>query len=415
MYVPPATGQLKTLARRALPWLLLVAGICYLYVRLWPSNFIDLGVYRLGGSALLHWQPLYDQQYFDAGLPFTYPPFAAFMFIPLALMPFGAAQFVWVVITLVLLFLVAHLIAGSLPGLAARKLPWTTTELAAGITGLGLFFEPVWATFSFGQVNILLMWLVLFDSIRMGRLAGALSGIATGIKIIPGIFVLFMIVTGRWRQTFIAAAAFFATVAVGFIFIPSQAWRYWTTLALDQGRVGGPEFAGNQSLNGLLLRVLGPNTSKIVWLASALAATAVGLWAARKLWPHTRLLALSAVGLIGLLDSPISWNHHWVWMVPLTACLFGLCARAHATGSHALSWGAGVIGILMAIVGVIYPIWWVPNSNHVEFALPFHEQLAANSYILLGVATLAIIAWAAASAPKLFANSGPPETNPLIR
>lgn len=391
----------RSIAMRSLPWIVLAIGLSYLAFRLWTSDLIDLSVYRMGGERLLHGPPLYDEAD-GSGLPFTYPPFSAMMFVPLALMPFGAAQWVWTGICLLLLYGVTRLCADELPRLLGRPASWTSLEITAGLMGIGMLLEPIWATFSFGQVNLLLMWMVLFDGIAVRRGRGILTGLAAGIKIVPGIFVLFMLLTRRWKDFYLAAAAGIATVAVGFLVIPAQAWKYWTELATDESRVGAPNYAGNQSLNGLVLRVFGVDASKAIWLGIVLIAACAGLWAATVLWSRSRLLALVTVGLVALLASPISWNHHWVWMLPITFVLWAVGIRARAAQLNALGWSSQIVSVLMVAIGISGPIWWTPHGDQAEQHLTVLQNIEANSYVLTGIAALAVIVWIAALRSRLF-------------
>lgn len=388
---------------------LLVIGLGYAAFRLRDTAFIDLNVYRAGGTALIEGSVLY-QEGVRTTLPFTYPPFAAILFVPFALLPLALAQWTWTFLSIVTLALSAWLIAAELPSLARRALPWSTLQAACAITGVGLLFEPVLTTLDYGQVNLVLMWFVLFDSVKARRFSGVLTGLAAAIKIVPAIFVAFMLLTKRYRAFVVATVTFLVTMALGFVLIRGQAWLYWTKLVFDESRVGGPEYVGNQSLNGALLRLGGPGVPKLIWIALCVIVLGVGAWTAWRIWPRNRLLALTTVGLVALLVSPISWSHHWVWFVPLTACMFATaygCRTAAPKLAHTTGWIAAVT----AAVAVGGPLWWGPATS--ASATPVVSQLLANSYVIVGVLCLACLAWIAKRRDIVFATQ-PPTRSTLV-
>src|SRR6185503_21371042 len=73
---------------------------------------------------------------------------------------------------------------------------------------IALIFEPVRETITFGQVNTLLLTLVAGDMLlgvaRGRRWAGVGIGLATAIKLTPGVFILYLLITRRWRPAGVA-------------------------------------------------------------------------------------------------------------------------------------------------------------------------------------------------------------------
>ena len=187
--------------------------------------------------------------------------------------------------------------------------------LAASLAALAL--EPVWQNYAFGQVNAILMLLVLVDVLRPERRwSGVLVGIAAGVKLTPLVFVVLLVVVGQRAAAARAVAAFAATVVVGLVAFPGAA-SYWTDGLLDPGRVGPPALAHNQSVSGALTRVLDPPPPTVLWLAVAVPLAAGVLLVARAWWRRgDRALAACLGALAMLLASPVSWSHHWVWAVP---------------------------------------------------------------------------------------------------
>ena len=213
------------------------------------GGFTDLFVYQYGGQAVLESLPVYASGDPVTGLPFTYPPFAAVLMVPLALLPAAPAAAFW-----------AAASAGALAAVVvvvrrAQGVPapgWLVALLAGGALAL----EPVWQNLTFGQVNLFLMLAVLLDVTRPERRwSGVLVGIAAGVKLTPLVFVVLLVLVGRRAAAGRAMLAFVGTVAVGFVVMPGAAVTYWTDGLVDADRVGPPALAHNQSANGALTRL----------------------------------------------------------------------------------------------------------------------------------------------------------------
>jgi alpha-1,2-mannosyltransferase len=345
---------------------------CIVLPLLWRHAMVDLKVYRLGGQTLLDdASALYDVRLAGTVLPFTYPPFAAVVMVPFALMPWPVAAVVWTVITLVALVAVWRLCV---------KLP---TAAMLGVVAASLLLEPVRETLGFGQINLVLCALVLYDVLNLKHSRrGIWIGIAAGIKLTPLVFFGLLVVTRQWKALAYATAGFGATVLIGFAVTPRAATTYWTSLVSDATRVGGLAFSSNQSWNGFLVRVQGDlGGGGLVWLVLVALTALAGLYFCRVLWDQgDHLAAVSVCGLLGLLCSPVSWSHHWVWCIPLgVALLQRLGGRLKVA-----------VGILWFAVFAVAPIWWPPNHDNRELDWTFPEQVAGNAYLI--AATLAVVA-----------------------
>jgi alpha-1,2-mannosyltransferase len=307
--------------RRATPWVI-VAVLAWFVVCtiIWPIGMwfqIDLEVYRAGGLTVLDGRSLYDHP-LVASLMFTYTPFAAVIFAPLALLPLGGADIVYTVLTvLLLLFAVAR---------CWRWLGYRRDRAAVGIvllTGaLALMFEPVRTTLYLGQINVLLLAIVVADLLRIRRSKwmGIGVGIAAGIKLTPLVFIPYLLLTRQFKAAGVATASFVGTIAVGFLCKPRDAYAYWVGGKFSEvARVGDVWSTGNQSLRGFLARLVSPpEATATIWVVLALLIGALGFGAA--VLAHRRgeeLLAVSVIGLCSTAVSPYSWSHHWVWFVPL--------------------------------------------------------------------------------------------------
>ncbi|HTF53182.1 MAG TPA: glycosyltransferase 87 family protein, partial [Pseudonocardia sp.] len=222
----------------------------------------DLTAYQVGGQRVLGGLPLYDSPLLGATrgvFEFVYPPFAALLFVPLA--PLHGAVFVAVAV-LVGVGLLVGVVWLSLIGLGLigpGRPGGVPVSLGLGLTGLLLWCEPILETVAFGQINLLVLVLVLADALRpdSARSKGVLIGLAAGIKLTPLFFVLYLLVTRRFRAAAVASGAFLATVLVGAVVLPGDSRTFWAGAFADPSRVGVPEHPGNQSLRGLIARAWG--------------------------------------------------------------------------------------------------------------------------------------------------------------
>ncbi|WP_180802188.1 glycosyltransferase 87 family protein, partial [Kytococcus schroeteri] len=213
----------------------------------WP---IDLEVYRWGGQLVADGDPLYVAR---DGLPFTYPPFAALVFVPLALVPRAVAVAVLTLASaLGLVVALRRALEGRREGsmtLLGRRLAPTWPVLGAlGVAAV--VCEPVWQTFSFGQVNLLLAGLLAADLLRRGDRPwrGVWLGVAAGIKLTPVFLVAWLVLTRQWRAAGVALASMLATVGLGFLLLPSDSRAFWSEVLPETGRIGAPSYVANQSV-----------------------------------------------------------------------------------------------------------------------------------------------------------------------
>ncbi|WP_370963060.1 glycosyltransferase 87 family protein [Amycolatopsis sp. cg9] len=346
-----------------------------------PAYRVDLDVYRLGSAALLHGHDLYgtlpptgDGQ----SLLFTYPPFAAILLAPFAVLPYWAACLALTVLTLGVLALVLRTV---LRALGARCDWWRVAAFLLAAEAL----EPVLRTLYAGQIDLLLLALVVLDALVAAPKwpRGLLIGVAAAIKLTPAVFVLYLLLRRDTRAAVTAAVTFLAATALGFLVAGADSVRYWTGALWDTGRVGEPTYAGDQSLLGLLARLGVPPGARTAWwlplVAVVLVLTALGVRRALAAGEPVLALGLTAVG--GLLVSPISWTHHWVWAVVV---LLGWAEPARRTRRRGFALLAGA-GAVLFVAG---PQWWWPRGGGVERQWNFGQQLTGNGYVLFGLAVL---------------------------
>ncbi len=274
-----------------------------------PGTLTDLDVYRSGGAAWLHGVPLYTDA-FPSWLPFTYPPVAAVLFSVPAMLPMPVAA------TLVT---VAGLVALTVTVLLAAPVRVRGPLAAVAIVG-ACVFEPVRTTLLFGQINLVLMGLVAVDCLlpRTRHPRGLLVGVAAAVKLTPAIFVLFFLARRQYAAAATAVVTFAAVTGAGMLLAPADSVTYWHTTIFDPDRIGGAAFVTNQSLRGALTRLGLPDG---LWFALVVALLVTAWHGARR--AGEPVVALLLVAAAGLLASPVSWSHHWVWIVPALAALAG--------------------------------------------------------------------------------------------
>ncbi|MGH3170936.1 MAG: glycosyltransferase 87 family protein, partial [Trebonia sp.] len=243
-------------------------------------------------------------------------------------------------------------------------------------------------------------------------------------KLTPLIFIPYLLLTRKYREAAVTTGGFLFTIVVGFIVLPGDSSKWWLhgTIIKDGTRTGFIGWAGNQSLRAIITRFAGSvNAGQDPWLAAAVVATVIGLAAAyyfERSGHH--VVAILVTALTGLLDSPVSWDHHWVWVaLGVTvavhyAVTYWRTARARARAFIALA--AGIVIVYGPWPDALWEtgrnlgkfslgfLWAPPNTNPELYTLhgdqpwfvEYHWHglwlLTGNAYILGGIALLAVLA-----------------------
>lgn len=347
----------------------------------------DLRVYRGAPQLILHGRSLYEARIWQWA-PFTYPPFAAIVFTPLALLPWVVDELLVAVLGVVALFAVLAL-ALRLPWIPGRVAPdarrWRSDLLPVAVAA-ALWLEPITATLGYGQINLLIALLIVGDLSRpdTARSKGALIGLAVGLKLTPLIFVPYLLFSGRRRAALVALGTFASTVAIGYALIPGDAQRFWGGLFLNSGRVGGCCIPANQSLRGAMLQLdpaFGSGRLLAIALIVGIVGVALAVLASRR---GDEAMGFSLCAISGLLVSPVSWTHHWTLAVPALLLL-----GVRVIDMRSKPGMTAVAAILL--VGYSYlpklmekPVF-APRSG-----LPVGWTLASASYVVIGVLALAV-------------------------
>jgi hypothetical protein len=318
-------------------------------------RFFDMAIYHgairwwLGGGDLYGYAaPVRGH------LGFTYPPVAAVLLTPFAALPVGAAG--WLNAGLGVLALTLVLAAVVTP--VAERLGRSRAAVLAVALPLALVTEPVRQTLGMGQVNLLLFALVMADLAAPGarRWAGIGVGVATAVKLTPGLFIVYLLVTGQRRTAWTAIRTVAALTAGGFVLAPAESVRYFGDLLWQTERVGAAGAVANQALTGMLARLQDTTTAPALgWIVLSLVVLMTGLRRARL--AHAagdRVTALTLVGLTANLISPMSWTHHLVFLPVAVVLLADSGLRRGRPGPAAAALG-------VYAVAVVSPIWFAPD------------------------------------------------------
>jgi alpha-1,2-mannosyltransferase len=343
----------------------------------------DLQVYRFGALALAAGHDIYGPLPVPRGsnpLPFIYPPFAAVAFLPLALPSLPLAALAMDALSAGSLAMTLHLVIRRIWTTASRRV---ACGFAVALSLVCVALEPVRETFSFGQVNLVLMALVAVDCLndRPRWRRGILVGIAVAVKVTPAVFIMFFLLRKDFRAARNSVLSGAVVCGLCWLIAPDATRRYFLggELTGASGLSGSP-YATNQTIAGALNRLaLPPVWHQTLWLVLSVATLVVGVIAIRR---ADRLMALILTALTGLVLSPISWSHHWVWIAPALVLLGGRALRA---ANPAALGGVLLVGVIF----IVAPHSHLPATHGRELTWTPWEHVIGDSYLLLGLAFLA--------------------------
>jgi alpha-1,2-mannosyltransferase len=348
-------------------------------------GFFDLRVYH---GAINYWVhdggSLYDFVLPFSTYGFTYPPFAALIMLPMAITPWTVA----IVVTCTACAAVSAMLVYWMIDPVARRQGWTRWYAFAIALCFAAAFEPLRETFLFGQVNMFLVFLVAADLLlftsKGSRFGGIGIGLATAIKLTPGIFIVYLLVTRRWRAAIVASATAAAASIMAAALAPDASRVFWTDALWNTDRIGAVAFISNQSLNGAVARMHAADPSAVAWLASA---AAVMVWwvvrVRRTAAAGDEVTGFALTGIVGCLISPITWIHHLVWVGPALLLLLDNALVATTRRRR------GQLLAFMAFSYVVLCSRFVWNF-HDAFGDPV-SWLLSNSYVWVSLALFLVL------------------------
>ncbi|MDQ6836763.1 MAG: glycosyltransferase 87 family protein [Actinomycetota bacterium] len=381
-FTPPSVAVTATL-------IIIVAALVLRWMHATTWSLVDLEDFVAGGRSVLQGQQIYDP--IPGVLPFNYPPFGAVVMVPLGAV--GLPLAAWL---LTLVSLVGYVLVGAL---VARRLGVADMVTTLFLLG-GLALEPLVRNLVLGQVNLLLVALVVIDLLVLPPpWRGVLIGLAAGVKLTPAVFVVYYVLKRDWWAVARSVGAFVGTVAVGWWLAPASSARYWLE-DLDKTMGFGADalLAANQSLRAVIVHASGderPPTE--VWVPLAVVILVAATLVARHCLRHADDVgAMLALAVGGLLASPISWTHHWVWVVP--ALMY-----AYARFRTGITW-------VLAAVFYVAPMWFLPAGGGAELRFSAWQVVVSGVYVIAGLVGLALLAVSSRAA----ALPGPRAAAPLV-
>jgi alpha-1,2-mannosyltransferase len=373
-------------------------------------SWFDLDVYNHAGlivrqhpAILYSWHLLHTP-----GIKFTYTPFAGLIFAAGSELSLPTLHWLMTVTSIAALMTVIWLTFRALDWHGQRRLTATL-----GVSALCLWLEPVIRALILGQIELLLMVLIIWDLSQSDRRwwKGAGIGIAAGVKMVPLIFIPYLVLCGKFRQAAVAAGTFAVTIVLGFLVLPHASTKWWLTgYFLHAGNTGDVSSLVNQSLYALIARAMGGSTQAApVWLVVDVLVALAGLTAGAVLHRRGQPVAgWITCAITGLLVSPISWDQHWVWVVPALVLMIDRAVRSSGL-VRAAYWA---LAIAVAVVYGGWPNQWSGryafdmyyglisffNGPHPQDEIYHLHGLQLISWNLFVVAGLAMLAFAIAAA-----------------
>ena len=338
------------------------------------SWHLDLRVYREAGSALYHHGSPFTVDFTANHLPFTYTPFALLVLSPLAFGRLGLVETLWWLASAVSLVGATYLLLTTGTSLAGRR-AWAVAALLCATASLAL--EPVRSNFDYGQINLILMVMIVADVTRVrAPWRGVLVGLAAAIKLTPLVFLFYFAAARDWRSLARGVGTVVVVTGASWLVLPSDSARYWFHEVTNARRTGALGVVSNQGWNGLVHRSPfdGGHFGTVVWLVLSLATLAGGVVLTRWLVEGARTVeALTVLALTELLVSPVSWTHHWSWLVVVPIVAVGLWS-VHRQVAVAL--------LVLLGLAVAAPYLWLQHGP-----LAF---VATNSLVLAAAAVLVL-------------------------
>lgn len=359
---------------------------------------IDIDVYREGARSLLAGENIYTRDFQVGGimLPFTYPPLAAMLFTPLVLLPVNIGAVILNGLTLLALWWCMVVVLG-----AATRLPLSDCRLLAlMVLPVAIVCDPVRETLGFAQVNVLLMALVIADTLRpRSRVPrGLFIGLAAAIKLTPAVFGLFFLLKRDWRSAIQTAVFGVGFTALAWLIRPDVSKEYWFNTLRDPSRIGGLAYSTNQSFRGLFARLFpgDEDLQQTLWkVAVVLTICAASFGMVRLLRAGNAVGALLVNSFVAALCSPVSWTHHWTWLIPSVLLLV---VSAFQPGSERVRGLAGGFAVIIFSTMIVVPFFVLPHANDREIYWPLSSQFIGSAYVFIAIALVIV----ACTCPTVF-------------
>jgi alpha-1,2-mannosyltransferase len=213
-----------------------------------------------------------------------------------------------------------------------------------------------------------------------------LIGLAAAIKLTPALFVIFAFLIGKTRVAITAMISFAVFTGIGAILLFRETLVFFGGLSGGATRTASPLYAGNQSLLGVFFRLWDSSrTTTLIGLAISGVLAVLGCLVAAHWWrENEKVFAVALVGLTTCLASPLSWTHHYVWILPMAMAVLS---------PGVPRWARYVGGFWVIWVSICLPLAVLPYAGGRERQFDFLQQLVANLGPVLGLTLLVGLAW----------------------
>lgn len=414
-----------------------------------PQHF-DVYVYWyalnnwFSGNSLYDWYALPDYKMY----PFTYPPFGAWALSPLTWFDYETAARLMIMAIALQTAVIVALVGRSLGwswGSAFAIAPWAAILVQQCLEP---FNQSVgFAQVNTAMMALVMIDVAAPDSWK-GR--GVASGLAAAIKLTPAIAVLIFLLRRQWRSAITMVTTSLAVTLLSWVISPGESARFFFDAMWDPQRAGDAYYTSNQNLKGFVARALPENAWSITWAIAVALALVAAVWlclriqaaATSVVTPHiisddaapgplnaaapatgatvsaapaapagdaaepaasdavatspaspvlpenlATLLTAAVIMTLGLLVSPITWSHHWVWGLASVVALIAVALRLKSAPLAALALVQGALFIMA-------PHWWFSHGQVNELHWNVVEQLVGSSYTLAAIASGVALAWA---------------------
>jgi alpha-1,2-mannosyltransferase len=321
-----------------------------------PRYGLDLRVYRDSASTWWSGQNPYVGTYTIHQLPFTYPPFALPVLAPLSWVPFAWSQAVLWFVSIGAGCAAVVIVRG---GRASLESPHAWLTSLGWVCAAVLILEPMRSAIDYGQIEVVLMFVIVVDLLVVPTPArGIILGLAAAVKLTPLVFILVFVVRGDWKSTLRTLATFVGVTVAMWIVDPSLSHIFWTQDVNAPGRTGPVAYPGNLSWYAIVHRWPFPSSGPpVAWALLCLGSVGVGTFLA---WRCARMSRPSwtviVIALTGLLISPISWSHHWVWLLLVPPLLVDNPAEPVPAAVRRMLW-------ILVVLAVAAPYWWLDTGS----------------------------------------------------
>ena len=330
---------------------------------------------------------------------FTYPPAAIILFLPFTYMPFETAFFTWTLVSILCLgatYLVVLRVA--------RSNSWSK-DIAIATWACVLtvvLFPPMQSSLAWGQTSTILLLLLTIDVLALrDRSQGVLVGVATALKLYPGVVIFYWLARRQWRPAITASVTFLLVSTISWMLWARSASYFFFHLLLDDREVDLFERLRDVDISSapmsffLRMGFLPHSVAVEFGVATSLAILVVGIVVAARLARiGYRVTALVTIVCTSVLVSPVAWDHYFTFAPLLVFVIMEV--------------GLGSVpGKIAAISLALFTFPWLAFKEQVVHPTLVRDLLTAASENALFVAALLAIASAALAARKSWVDKDP--------